>query len=98
MTELLGISRAAYYQWTRRGFCNRKAEEDEELLRLIRKIVAKHCRRYGIIRVRKELFNKYGKRVSRKKVAKMMRENGLNARQRKKHVKQNTAFQYVKIY
>jgi len=87
MTELLGVSRAAYYKWTIRGFSNRQAEEDEELLRLIREIVANHKRRYGIIRVRKELFNKYGKRVSRKKVAKMMRENNLNARQIKKYVK-----------
>jgi len=87
MAELLGVSREAYYQWTRRGFSNRHSEEDADLLCLIREIVNNHYRRYGILRVRKELLNKYGKRVNRKKVAKMMREHGLNARQRKKHIK-----------
>ena len=87
MTEHLGVSREAYYQWTRRGFSNRKSEGDAELLGLIREIVTKHFRRYGIIRVRKELLKEYGKRVSRKKVARLMRENGLNARRRKKYVK-----------
>jgi len=87
MTGLLGVSREAYYQWTRRGFSNRQLEEDAELLGLIREIVKTHKRRYGIIRVRKELLKKYGKRVSRKKVARLMRENGLNARRWKKYVK-----------
>ena len=87
MTELLGISRAAYYKWMKHGFSDRQSEADAELLSLIKEIVENHRRRYGILRVRKELFNKYGKRVSRKKVAKMMREHGLNVRQRKNHVK-----------
>ena len=38
-------------------------------------------------RVRQELFNKYGKRVSLKKVARLMRANGLNARQKRKYSK-----------
>ena len=87
MTEHLGVSREAYYQWTRRGFSNRQSEEDAELLGLIREIVTKHFRRYGILRVRKELLKEYGKRVSRKKVARLMRENGLNARRKRKYVK-----------
>ena len=87
MTELLGVSRAAYYKWTKHGFSDRQRESDAELLNLIREIVENHHRRYGILRVRKELLNKYGKRVSRKKVAQLMRENGLNARRKKKHVK-----------
>ena len=47
----------------------------------------RHQRRYGSVRVREELRNKYDKRVSLKKVAKMMREHGLNARRRRKHIK-----------
>jgi transposase InsO family protein len=87
MTGILGVSREAYYQWVRRGFSDGQPKADEELLDLIKKIVEEHQRRYGILRVRKELLNKYGKRVSRKKVAQIMRENGLNARRRRKHVK-----------
>jgi transposase InsO family protein len=56
------------------------------LLALIREIVVKHHRRYGSPRVREELRGVYGKRVSRKKVARLMREHGLNARRRRKYV------------
>jgi len=87
MTGLLGVSREAYYQWLRRGVAMRRSKADAELLLIIRKIVEKHNNRYGSPRVREELRNKYGKRVSLKKVAKMMREHGLNARRKKKHIK-----------
>jgi transposase InsO family protein len=86
MAGLLGVSRSAYYQWARNGISTRRAAADAELLRLIREIVAAHHRRYGSPRVREELRRVYGKRVSLKRVARLMRENGLNARRRKKHI------------
>ncbi|MDR3174136.1 MAG: IS3 family transposase [Treponema sp.] len=57
-----------------------------ELVDLIRRIQEKHHYRYGSPRVREELRSKYRKRVSRKKVARLMRENGLNARRRGKFI------------
>lgn len=87
MAGLLGVSRAAYYKWVQNGVSEQRETEDAELIRLIREIVAKHHRRYGSPRVRKELRNVYGKRVSRKKVARLMRENGLNARRRRKYIR-----------
>jgi putative transposase len=87
MTGLLGVSRGAYYKWVKAGISNRcKGSDDAELIRLIREIVIRHHRRYGSPRVRQELRNKYGKRVSLKKVARLMRENGLNARRRRKYI------------
>jgi len=86
MTGLLGVSRSAYYQWARTGVSSRRKEADVELLRLIRQIVVKHHRRYGSPRVRRELRNVYGMRVSLKKVARLMRENGLNARRRRRFI------------
>ena len=87
MTGLLGVSRGAYYKWVKAGISNRcKGSDDAELIRLIREIVIRHRRRYGSPRVRQELRNKYGKRVSLKKVARLMRENGLNARRRRKYI------------
>ena len=86
MAGLFGVSRGAYYQWARKGVSQRKAIADAELLRLIREIVTKHHRRYGSPRVRVELRDVYGKRVSLKKVARLMRENGLNARCRRKYI------------
>jgi len=87
MAGLLGVSRSAYYQWARNGVSRRREADDDELLRLIREIVTKHHRRYGSPRVCRELRDTYGKRVSHKKVARLMRENGLNARRRRTFIK-----------
>jgi transposase InsO family protein len=65
---------------------HRQREGDAELVRLIFEIVTKHYRRYGSPRVRRELRDVYGKPVSGKKVARLMRENGLNARRRRKFI------------
>jgi transposase InsO family protein len=86
MAELFGVSRGAYYHWARNGVPPQRDAADAELVRLIRQIVETHHRRYGSPRVRRELLKVYGKRVSRKKVARLMRENGLNARKGKKRI------------
>jgi transposase InsO family protein len=78
---LLGASRGAYYKWARDGVSQRRGAAGAELLRLIREIAARHHRRYGSPRVRQELRRAYGKRVAR-----LMREHGLNARRRRKFI------------
>jgi hypothetical protein len=57
-----------------------KKEGDKELIDLIRRIQERHHYRYGSSRVRETLRRDCGKRASRKKVARLMREYGLNAR------------------
>jgi transposase InsO family protein len=84
MAGLLGASRGAYYKWARDGVSQRRGAADADLLRLVREIAARHHRRYGSPRVRKELRRAYGKRASLKRVARLMREHGLNARRRRK--------------
>jgi transposase InsO family protein len=86
MAVLLGVTRSAYYQWSRRGVSQRRQAADAELILLIKEIVKKHHRRYGSPRVRQELRTKYGKCVSVKKVARLMRENNLNARRKSKFI------------
>ena len=86
MTGLFGVSRGAYYKWLKEGCPGRDKNPDAELIELVREIVFKHHFRYGILRVRKELWIKHGINISRKKAAKLMRENGLNARRRRKYV------------
>jgi len=86
MAGLFGVSRSAYYQWARNGVSQRRSIADAELIRLIRKIVIRHHRRYGSPRVRRDLRDVYGKRVSLKKVARLMRENGLNARRKRRYI------------
>ena len=86
MAGVFGVSRGAYYRWARDGVSGRREAADAETVRLIREIVLRHHRRYGSPRVRQELRECHGKRVSLKRVARLMRENGLNARVRGKRV------------
>jgi transposase InsO family protein len=87
MAELFGISRSAYYRWRNNGSIVLQDTKDDDLIDLIRKIVIKHKRRYGSPRVRTVLRKEYGKCVSQKKVARLMRENKLNVRAKRKWVK-----------
>jgi len=87
MAGLFGVSRNAYYQWARNGVSRRHKAADAELVRLIREIAVRHRYRYGSPRVRRELRAAYGKRVSLKKAARLMRGNDLNARRRRTFIK-----------
>jgi transposase InsO family protein len=53
---------------------------------LIRRIQGRHRYRYGSPRVREALRRDYGTQVSCKKAARLMRENGLTARRRRKFI------------
>jgi transposase InsO family protein len=86
MAGLLGVSSSAYYRWAKYGISERRRNADAGLIALIREIVERHHRRYGSPRVREELRRFYGKRVSLKKAACLTRENGLNARRRRKYI------------
>ena len=98
MAGLFGVSRSAYYKWVRKGVSRRREAADAELVGLIEKIVVKHHWRYGSPRVRQELLDKYGKRVSQKKVACLMRENGLNARGRRKYIRTTDSKHDLYVY
>jgi len=87
MAGLFGVSRGAYYKWLKAESSNQQKDADDELIRLIREIILNHRRRYGSPRAKKELLKKHGIRVSRKKVAKLMRKHGLNARRIRKYTK-----------
>ncbi|MDR1374248.1 MAG: IS3 family transposase [Treponema sp.] len=86
MAGLFGVTSGAYYKWARNGVSERRDKRDAELLRLIREIQRQHPNRYGSPRVREALRKEYGKQVSLKKAARLMRENGLNARIRRKFI------------
>jgi hypothetical protein len=69
MTGIFGVSSSAYYKRAKKEESGGKQEGDEELTGLIRLIQEQHHYRYGSPRVREALRRDYGKRVSRKKVA-----------------------------
>jgi hypothetical protein len=75
MTGLLGVSCNAYYRWAQRGIVEEQSTGDKYLVELIHRIVEQHSYRYGSPRIEEALYRDYGKQVSRKNVARLMREN-----------------------
>ena len=75
MCRVLGVSSSGYYTWRSRGRSNR-AKHDEALGGTIRAIHEASGGTYGAPRMHAELTAN-GRRVSRKRVARLMREAGL---------------------
>jgi putative transposase len=78
MCALYGVTRVGYYAWRGRGESARR-EQDRGLLSAIRAIFDRSRRTYGSPRIHQAL-RVAGTRVSRRRVARLMREAGLRAR------------------
>lgn len=77
MCRVLEVSHSGYYKWLRRQGYVTELEVATEILRIkIQQSFHRHKRRYGAIRIRKELI-KEGIKVSIKKVNKIMKMNNL---------------------
>lgn len=74
----LGVSRSGYYAWLQRP-PSRRAVEDARLVPVIRACHAQSRATYGSPRILKDLVA-LNYRVSRKRVARLMRREGLSAR------------------
>jgi putative transposase len=83
MCRVLGVSPSCYYGWERKQQ-SEHARRDNELVASIRRIFAKFRGRYGAPRVHSQLARE-GTSVSRKRVARLMREAGLKAKGRRKY-------------
>lgn len=83
MCEVLGVSPSAYYEWEREQQ-SQHARRDSELFELIRALFAQFRGRYGAPRIHGELA-KAGINVSRKRVARLMREAGIRAKGARKY-------------
>ena len=77
MCRLLGVARAGYYAWLDHPVSDR-AQEDVRLLRLIRSSFTASHGIYGAPRVLQDLRER-GEKCSKHRVARLMRENGLQA-------------------
>ena len=85
MCQLLGVSTSGYYAWCKRKPCLRQ-REDQCLLEQIRAIHKRSRGTYGSPRIWEEL-TELGARVSRKRVARLMRQDGLTGvTRRRRHV------------
>jgi putative transposase len=75
MCRMLGVSRSGYYGWRDRPL-SRRSREDATLTERIREVHERSRRTYGSPRVHAEL-RALGTRCGRKRVARLMREAGL---------------------
>src|SRR5215510_7053359 len=79
----MGVSRSGFYAWRRRSASDH-AKRDEQLRVLICEAHERSRRTYGSPRVHAELAA-HGERVSRKRIARIMRNDGLRARVRRRY-------------
>jgi len=84
MCKTLGVSKSGYYNWLRIGPSKRWLE-NEAISAVIHDIFKTSFESYGSPRIKVELL-KYGHRVSRPRVARIMRANRLFARRRRKFI------------
>jgi putative transposase len=73
---VLGVTRSGFYAWKRRGRSKRSLE-DEQLRILIAKVHSESLETYGVPRIHAELVDDHGIRVGRKRVARLMRQLGI---------------------
>jgi putative transposase len=85
LCSVLEVSRSGYYAWCTRP-PSQRAIDDRELAEDIRNIHDSSKQRYGSPRIHEELAAN-DTRVGRKRVARLMKENGLNARIKRRFVK-----------
>lgn len=89
MCHAVGVSTSGFYVAQRRP-PSARAQADEQLRLQVRTAHAKSRRRYGAPRVHQEL-RAHGTRVARKRVARLMREDGLAARRPQRFVRTTDA-------
>lgn len=85
---VLELSRSGYYAW-RNGGPSPRDERDAELTPLLRAVFWKHRRRYGTRRIASELAD-LGERCGPRRVAKLLKTQGLRAIQPKSFVPKTT--------
>jgi putative transposase len=83
MCDVLGVSPSAYYEWERERE-SEHAKRDAELVALVRQLFVDFRGRYGAPRIH-DALSRQGINVSRKRVARLMREAGLRAKSRRKY-------------
>jgi len=95
MCRALGISQSGYYAWRSRGDSKRRVEDGRLAVR-IRGLFKAKRKCYGSPRITDEL-QKRGQKIGRRRVARIMRQEGLVARSRRKRVKTTDSSKTVRI-
>jgi len=85
LCRVLNVSRQGFYAWLRRKPCRRR-RQDQRLAGQIRQAFRDSRGRYGAPRVHEEL-QAQGVQTSRKRIARLMRQDGLVARPRRRFIR-----------
>ena len=84
MANKLEVSRSGYYAWLhRQDNPGPRAQEEETIAKAIDPIFTEHKERYGSFRIHQELRGQ-GFKVSRKRVARIMKKKGMKAKCRRR--------------
>ena len=83
LCRCLRVTRSGFYAWTTRSESPR-AQRDRQLKVLVRTSFTASKGRYGSPRIHRDLLEDHQERVSRKRVIRLMQEDGLKARPRKR--------------
>jgi putative transposase len=84
MCGVLLVSESGFSTWRKRPTCQRK-REDAHLTQEIRQVFETHHGRYGSPRIHRDLRDE-GIRCSRKRVARLMQEEELSAKSKRRRV------------
>jgi putative transposase len=84
LCRLIGVAASAFYAWLRRE-PNRRARDEVVLVAEIREIFEQSGKTYGSPRIHAELRAR-GRRIGRKRIARLMREQGLVVPRRKRRL------------
>lgn len=85
MVATLGVSQSGYYQW-KKAEPGKRETDNQKLLKEIKSAFKEGRRKYGSPRITERL-KQSGQKVNHKRVARLMRENGIVARIPKRFVK-----------
>ena len=97
MARIMEVSRSGYYDWLKREASARDEENARIYHDLLEIFLASRCS-MGARRIAKQLSKLYGRRINRKRVARLMKENGLVAKGRKKFVVTTDSKDSVNIF
>jgi putative transposase len=84
MAEWLQVSKSGYYAWRKR-YPSIRELENQELLDEIRRIHQESNRIYGSIKITREINENSDKPVNHKRVERIMQENGIASKTKKKY-------------
>lgn len=97
MAEILQVSKSGYYDWLDREVSERE-QENQMIYHDVLELFLASRMSAGARRIAKQLSQMYGRAINRKRISRIMRENGLVPKGKKKHVVTTNSKDSVNIF